>query len=226
MGNIHLDPYNYNSVLELFSNPNFLKDPAVLTFLGVVCGLVLFALISYILLSVGLHRLARDRKIRHGWLAWLPLGREWILGSIADQYQHVVKGRVKSRRKTLLGFGITVLILSLVQLACVICTNAYTFNWFIIDYYLAMQLSVAAELLSVAVSVVSLIWFIWEYIVLFDLYASCEPDGAPAFLVVSLVIPVTLPFFVFACRKLEYGMPPRKPAMPISNTWTPPETAE
>ena len=68
---------------------------------------------SYVLQSVSLHTIAKRRGIHKPWLSWLPIGEMWIVGCISDQYQYVVKGRVKNKRKALL-------VLNIILWACVI----------------------------------------------------------------------------------------------------------
>ena len=67
-----------------------------------------FSIVSYILTSLGTYTIAERRGIRHPWLTWIPVGNLWILGSISDQYQYIVKGKIKNRRKALLGLCIGV----------------------------------------------------------------------------------------------------------------------
>ena len=51
---------------------------------------------------------------------------------------------------------------------------------------------------------------VFRYIAYHKLFTSSDPNNAVAFLIIGIFIPVTLPFFVFACRKKDRGMPPRK----------------
>lgn len=225
------NPYDQFSQFVMDAITGFFSDPMVMAVLstiavvvlGIFAGLMLFGLVMYILESRGLHKLAKDRQIRHGWLAWFPLGYDWILGSIADHYHYVAKGHIRGRRKTLLGLYLAIFVLVLVQIGCYVFYAAYMLNWFAIDFLVATQLYLVAELIRLAIAVLSLILMIHRYIALHDLYASCEPDGATAYLVISILLPVTEPFFVFSCRKKEYGMPPRKPVMSVPTTWQPPE---
>ena len=80
-----------------------------LVFLGIMGLILLCCLIGWILGSVGLYKVAKRRGIAHAWLAWLPIGNHWILGCVSDQYQHLVLGKVTSRRKILLGLNLAVL---------------------------------------------------------------------------------------------------------------------
>ena len=65
-----------------------------------------FSLVSYVLNSVGMYRIAKRRGIHHAWLAWVPIGSNWLLGSISDHYQYVVKHKITTRRKVLLVLSI------------------------------------------------------------------------------------------------------------------------
>ena len=51
---------------------------------------------------------------------------------------------------------------------------------------------------------------VYQYISLYDLYQSCNPGNSVAFLVLSAVFPFLASFFLFADRKKERGMPPRR----------------
>ena len=50
--------------------------------------------------------------IRHAWLAWVPIGNNWILGSLSDQYRYLVKGKICRKRVILpaLSGGVLLLI--------------------------------------------------------------------------------------------------------------------
>ncbi len=85
---------------------NFIKENAsalvdVLRVLvtGVNMWTILLFAIAHVLMGWGLHALAKRRIIRYAWLAWLPIGNLWILGSLADQYCTVVKNQEKSNRR-------------------------------------------------------------------------------------------------------------------------------
>jgi len=102
--------YYYDIPFELDVMPEMVGAGAFGVFIIVYLLLMLFAgalsMVVYVLHSLSLYTIAGRRGIRHGWLAWIPMGNLWILGSIADQYQYVAKGKVKNRRKLLLGLSI------------------------------------------------------------------------------------------------------------------------
>ena len=56
----------------------------------------IIGIISYVFSSLGLYTIAKRRSIpAPGW-AWVPVGSLFILGSLADQFDFVTKGRRRS----------------------------------------------------------------------------------------------------------------------------------
>jgi hypothetical protein len=81
------------------------------------------------------------------------------------------------------------------------------------DFSLLVDLGSTLALLltaGLAVLIVSIVAMVFYFIALHDYYMSCYPDQKNLFLVLSILFPVTIPFFIFGCRKGEKGMPPRK----------------
>lgn len=185
--------------------------------------MLLYSVVSYVLYSLGTYTLAKRRGIHHPWLAWVPVANLWVLGSISDQYQYVVKGRVRNRRKVLVGLCIGLFAAVLILLAALV---AVAFGG-VTGINTAVGAGVAVMLLCyAAILALSVIMLVFEYIVLYDLYASCEPGNAVLYLVLTILISVVLPFFVFACRKKDLGMPPRGPATPAQPALQPVEQQE
>ena len=203
--------------------------------MGVATGILLivwflamgFSLVMYVLNAVGLYRVAKRRGIHHAWLAWVPIGSNWLLGSISDHYQYVAKQKVTSKRKVLL-------ILSLILVACL---------FVLIGGVVALVLATegmagdAAMVLAVALMLIAYLGMlglaiaitVFCYIAYYDLFRSCKPGNAVLFLVLSIIFNVTLAFFVFACSKSDEGMPerrPRDPAPQIPDVPAAPETPE
>lgn len=171
-----------------------------------------FSILVYVLQALGMYTIANRRGIHHPWLAWVPFGNLWILGSISDQYQYVSQGKVRSRRKLLVGLQIAlcamlvamvvVLVIAVVQMA--IAGGNY-------DIAMTGGLALAYVLILVAMLVVAIVLSVFEYICFYNLYASCDPNNKTTYILLSIFIGVTLPFLVFICRKKDLGMPPRKP---------------
>ncbi len=187
--------------------------------LGVLVAVWLIAMavsvLVYIFHALGLYTVAKRRGIHNPWLAWIPVGVYWILGSISDQYQYVAKGQIRNRRKTLLGLAIA---------GCVL-TVLYTVSGFIIGFGTAMGEealtatiggSALLVLAALATMVVSIVQLVFTYITYYDYFASTKPGDAVTFLVLGIFFNFLLPFFVFACRKHDGGMPPRRQPEPVA----------
>ena len=69
-----------------------------------------FLAVQHVFQSLSLYAIARRRGIAHPGLALVPVAHSWIFGSISDQYQHVVQGKIRNYRKILLALGRCVLL--------------------------------------------------------------------------------------------------------------------
>ena len=195
---------------------NTLDEETLMMFVGIyltILGVVLVCcLVGWIIRSLSLHSIAKRRGIRHAWLAWIPVGSRWILGSVADQYQHLVQGKVTSRRKIMLILGAVSMVLS---------TVAYGFSFAQVFAGMGVlpveQVETAAlagvipSMLGMVVGIVTLVFY---HICNYDLYRSCRPNGATAFLVLGIIFAVCEPFFYLACRKKDLGMVVPQAEMP------------
>lgn len=208
--------YEFEHMLEGLDEDIVLAVLGVISIVAVFVGLV--ALVGYIFQSIGLYTIAKNRGINNPWLAWLPIGNYWIAGSIADQYQYVVNGQVKNRRKILLALGIAgALVSSLVGSMAIgglylgIGKNAA---------HLA-ALGSMGSLFDLLLSGLELASFVFWQIALYDLYTSCDPKNNVLFLVLGIIFGVTIPYFIFFSRKKELGMPPRKNGYEEPQTYDP-----
>ena len=201
-------PYTYG--YEAAETGGAVAAVMLLIVLGFYLLMLGFMILTYILQSLGMYTIAKRRQIRNPWLAWLPVGNMWILGSISDQYQYVAKGRVRNRRKVLLGTMIAVFALMF------LFYGLYFVTWFsaMMDSEAAAVSGLLMIFFAIPMMIVAIVAAVFQYIALHDLFASCEPNNAVVFLVLSILINVTLPFFVFACRKKDLGMPPKKTEIP------------
>ena len=63
---------------------------------------------------------------------------------------------------------------------------------------------------SYLISILSIVLAVFRFMALYDLYSSCIPGSNVLFLVLSIIFSFTEPFFIFACRNRDDGMPPRR----------------
>lgn len=190
-------------------------------FSGIPSGL--FSLASYILTAIAVYAMASRRGLRKPWLAWIPVLNCWLLGSLSDQYQYVVKGQNKSKRKWLL---VLKLLNSVLWLLLIILAVVAVGTLIMKEAAQVMGLVVALMGLIVPLAGVSIAYVVIRYIALYDIYRSLDPDNSTLYLVMSILFNPTEPFFLFFNRDKDKGMPPRKqqPVVePEPATWGDPE---
>ena len=172
---------------------------------------------GYVFSSLGLYNISKRRGIHNPWLAWLPIGNLWIQGCISDQYQYVAKGKKTGRRKILLGLS----------LAAVALAGVYG----VLKIGSAVAMSIGegaatgatfagAMLVLLVIMLLAVISMVFQYITMYDLYCSCDPDSSVVYLVLSILINVCPPILYFLCRNKDLGMPapvvrPAQPVQPV-----------
>ena len=149
-----------------------------------------------------LYRVARRRRRREAWLAWIPVAGQWLLGSLSDQVQAAVRGKPCCRRRwlpALCGVAVGLLAVSAagsalagagVQAMC--CTLA--------------ELFLAA-------------WLVLRLMCLYDVYDSWNTGTSVAYTLWTGVLPVLAPVFLL----VSLG---RSPAPPPAQNQNPPAFRE
>lgn len=203
----------------------FFEEELLMLLPGLISGIPtgLFGIAAYILTALAMYTVSRRRGLKKPWLAWIPVLNCWLLGSLSDQYQYVVKGENKNKRKWLLSLNIVkaVLISSVTVLGIVTaCGIIFSINdaemMRAINGPLMAILGLALPLAAAAIALCVI-----RYMALYDVYRSLDPGNAVLYLVLSILFRPTEPFFLFFNREKELGMPPRK-----GHVNTPPEPIE
>ena len=197
------------------NNTIYMNEAIVKAVTGMVTAMLIFSamvgLALYVFRALSLYKIARRRGISNAWLAWVPVCGDWILGSVADQYQYVVKGRVKNRRLPLLLLSILQMCLNIVVTALGISTMTYVLRFVMTGAgYPDLGRLILLTLLSVAQAAGMIAYLVIRCFVLYDVYSSCTSRNNVLFLVLGLVFYFLEPVFFFVCRNKEEGMPPRR----------------
>ena len=167
---------------------------------GGVAPLVSIAI--YVFTALSLYTVAKRRGIAAPWLAWVPVANLWVLGSISDQYRYLTQGQMKHKRVTLLIWE---------------CVSCAMIAGVVVSAFLAVagesvQAIVTLLSLVLVMLVVAIVYAVLYFMALYDVYASCDPQNAALYLVLSIFFRFLVPVFLFISRDMEKGMPPRKPA--------------
>lgn len=213
---MEFDYYDFPGAMEGVAEGAFVGAAGLVTglFLLVYLLALAFSIVSYVLNSVGMYRIAKRRGIHHAWLAWVPVGSQWLLGSISDHYQYVAKKKITGRRKALLILNIILTVLS--GVFSVAAVSLLSFAEATVAADMSGQILVVGVLSVVYLGVLGLgiAATVLQYIAHYDLFRSCKPDNAVLFLILGILFNVTMPIFVFICSSSDRGMPVRRPQQP------------
>ena len=175
-----------------------------------------FGIALYVLRALGLYSIAKRRGINRPWMSWVPVLDLWVLGCISDQYQYVVNGNVRNKRKWLLGLSIAMAVLYIV-FAVLIGVAVFGAVGGITGSMNDNQLVVTllGPVMGLVVGLIPLVGIaiavmVIRYVAMYDLYTSCNPQNNVLFLVLSIFFTVAEPFFLFFVRNKDEGMPPRR----------------
>lgn len=201
----------------------FFGEEMILIVTGLLSGLpsILLGIASYVLSSLAIYTIALRRGLRKPWLAWIPVVKVWLLGSISDQYRYVVKRQNTSRRKWLL-------ILKFLKPVLTVGTI-----WFAMEVLRQISFGVLLDSIwdlwlglfgcALPLAGCTIAYAVIRYIALYDVYCSLDPNNAVLYLVLSIFAGITEPFFLFFNRDKDKGMPPRKQEPvsepPRQDTW-------
>ena len=196
---------------------SFVEDPEV--FLSLWSGFMslggLAGLACYIFAALGLYTIAKRRGLNHPGLCWIPLGFEWQLGSLSDQYQYLVMDKNTSRRKIMLGLSV------LNWISGAVCTVVSSVMMVKLTFSVPSMTEgeIASAIfgplmivmgVALVLSVAAIVLVVFRYICMYDVYRSCEPGNATLYLVLSIIFNILEPVFLMVIRKKDGGMPPRK----------------
>ena len=196
----------------------------------------LLGLASYILTALALYTVAQRRGLNRPWLAWIPVVNCWIIGSLSDQYRYVVKGEIKSRRKVLLVLNILMAVLSIavicIAVFMVITVAGGAIRGVSEEQIVESALGSVVGVLGLALPMagVAIAFAVIRYMSLYDIYRSMDPVNCVLYTVLSILVGVTEPFFLFFNRNKDLGMPPRRQEPvnqdPVYTTWEEPAAEE
>lgn len=180
----------------------------LLYIIPVYAAAIAFSVIAYILTGKSLSAIARRRGIDKPWLAWVPVGCDWLLGCISDQYRYVTFGEESNRRSKLLKMNIFMMAIAVVILTLCGVIGAIAALGGSDDAILVVALFMIV--LAYGMIPVAVVYSINYYKSMFDLFRSCDPDKSLIYLLVSIFASFPMPFFLHSCKEKDLGMPPRK----------------
>lgn len=169
---------------------------------------------SYILQSLALHTLSKRRGIANPWLAWLPFGNYWIIGSLARDYD---KQKGIHRRwdtvllvLSLVGFALFLAVyIALIVFIIVNAVNedmyAEAYNEVLISNMLGALLVFYIMLIVALVGMMALQALV--YVCIYKIFESTVPKESLKYFLIYLLVPFAAPICLFICRNKGYQHP-------------------
>ena len=207
----------------MMTNPFDMLGSDEMTAVGLVLILLLvylailgIGIITYVLQSLAMYTIADRRRIPNAWLAWLPFGNVWILGSIVD-HQEGQRGVDRKWRRLLLtlnlvySFGFVLAYVG-VLVAAMILALTEGMSGGDEDMFASMcGILVAFYIALILVVVVSTAAAALQYICIYKLYEELVPEKAIKYFLISLLVPLGQAICLTKCKNSTVGVP--QPAM-------------
>lgn len=183
---------------------------AIIIVMFIYLAIGALALASYVLTSLSLYTIGSRRLIKNSWLSWLPIGRDWVLGKIAEEYD----GKNGIERK----WGKIMLTLSIIgNLGLVAFFVIYIIFVIMAIGTESAGLGMEAFMLSTGIGMAILFLVVYiaaliclaalqflSYICYFKLYESTVPKKAVKYLLISLLVPLGMPICLYRAKDQGY----------------------
>ncbi len=187
----------------------------VLIVYGIILSLVaIISGLQYILNSIALYTMAKNRGIEAPILAWIPVGNAWIIGSLADFFDGL-EGKNKNWKKVLM--TLVLITLGLLVLFFLIYIGIFVFAAFsgMLDggapqgIFVVMMVILAIALYGILIleTIMATTYSMVLLLCVYKIYEAMVPERSVKYLLISLLVPAGQGFCLFACRKNTAGIP-------------------
>lgn len=176
----NFDPF-YGDATPYGSQMNGLYGvlPVIMSIIAVVLIIALIiGIVCYVFMAIGLYSMAKNRKLDHAWLAWIPIAQSYVIGSLINDdvsigSLHIPYAKIFLPLST---FGIALLI---------------------------GILGIIPGLGAFLGVIISLAFAFYQCTALFWLFSIYSKTHRVLFLVLSILFTFLGPIFIFIIRKKE-----------------------
>ncbi len=195
---------------------------AILVMILVYLIIMGLGIATYIINSLAIYRLADRRQISNPWMAWLPFTRDWVIGSIVDQYDE--RNGIKRKWRVLL------LTLSLISIIGIIVVYVGMIVGMLVMTIQEtnMEPEVGPTLAFIGVLYIVLLIFAMlasakgfcQAICIYKIYESTVPEKAIKYLLLYLLVPLAGPLCLLKCQDKGYPYPQEQEVVVCETTET------
>ena len=175
---------------------------------------------SYIGMGLGGFRMARKIGMTNPWMFWIPLANAYAMGNLADQQASLCDGRSTAFRKKMLAWNIVIicaallLVIAMVPILLVVSvhgTMGQDGTVTVPEKYMEDLVGPALFFLFsiLVLLVLSVIYLVVYYKVLYRIFKLYAPDGAVGLLILSIFVNAAIPavFLILSGKEPALPMP-------------------
>ncbi len=177
--------------------------------LSLYLGLLAFLVLTYVLQSVALFKLAKKRGILNYAMAWVPIGSTWLLGKLADDVNLCRRNKKTHFARNLLVIQLVYIVSLFVIYFGVLITSVSlglgstepSFSPGLMAFFLVFIV------LYLALVALIITLYVINYMALYRVFYGYAEENAAVFLVLSIFFSIVQPFLLFYIRNKEL-LPP------------------
>ena len=177
--------------------------------------IIAYGVTNYVLQSLALYRMAKNRNLKYPGLAWVPVANSWIIGSVVDHHSRI-GGIDRQWRKTLLTLSII--------------SAAGVFLYFILAFAASFSMvfgaTSAAGLIVILVPVLIIYALsvtansLCTIICTYKIFEELTPAKAVKYILLTILVPLGGPICMLIASKSMIGVPvyypPYYPPQPVA----------
>ena len=171
----------------------------------VILGLLLA---NYIVNSLALYTIADRRRISNPWLAWIPYGNLWIIGSIVDCHDRQ-KGGEKKWRRILLALGLSAVVgIVLMYIFIIVFAVMMALSGEEPELTALLGFLIPLYVLCFILAMVGTAAGMCQAVCMYKIYEELAPEKSVKYFLLYLLVPLAGPICLMKCRNSEAGIPP------------------
>ena len=201
--------YVEESIYSATDSAEMIAVVAVLVVLLIYLLVLGIGLASYIMNAIALYKIADRRQIPNPWMAWLPFTSDWLIGSIADDYD----GRNGMKRK----WRVVLLTLSLISVVGIVVVYVAMIVWIITiavmytnsepPFEQTMVAFVVLYIIIILLAMLATAKVFCQAICIYKIFESTVPEKSVKYLLLYLLVPLGGPICLLRCKNKGYPYP-------------------
>ena len=180
-----------------------------------ICIVMIAGLVSYIFTSLSYYTIAQRRQIKNPWLAWIPVGNYWIIGSIADDYDKR-NGLNRNWRKVLLTLTLVIyatliafyIIMMVSVISMAMSTDFSNFTGAPPVEFIALIIGMYIAFFAILIPAAAL--GACTYVCMYKIFESTVPEKSLKYFLLSILVPFASVVCLWRCRNQGYSNLPEQ----------------